>query len=167
MDKTIIFILLMTEHDIYFGEQLFILPNFTLLDFKSFDQAIVGLVFAHTSQNHNYDFLGFKGGFEDFQKFIHFGGEGKINHPTEFMCFAMILLQSLQPDSAYSLLLSTHSAQNSSNFKTNFLFYPVKPFLPPITKKPSCLHATSTSVKPTSSIILACLGIGFSKLYCI
>ena len=52
------------------------LPNFTLLDFKSFDQAIVG---------------GFKGGFEDFQKFIHFGGEGKINHPTEFMCFAMIL----------------------------------------------------------------------------
>ena len=46
-----------TEHDIYFSEQLFILPNFTLLDFKSFDQAIVGLVFAHTSHNHNYDFL--------------------------------------------------------------------------------------------------------------
>ena len=66
---------------------------------------------------------GFKGGFEDFQKFIHFGGEGKINRPTEFMCFAMILLQSLQPDCAYSLLLSTHSAQNSSNFKTNFFYF--------------------------------------------
>ena len=83
----------MTEHDIYFGEQLFILPNFTLLDFKSFDQAIVGLVFAphRTTIMIFWTLGGFKGGFEDFQKFIHFGGEGKINHPTEFMCFAMIL----------------------------------------------------------------------------
>ena len=36
-----------------------------------------------------------------------------------------------------------------------------KDFLPPATKKPSCLQAMSTSVKPTSSIMRTCLQIVF------